>query len=612
MTGLRSRPSAFLWLLLVSAMACLNSRTAPAAVPVTGYIVINPIDVCSSAGPSGPTGCAPFNDQTQSPNPSQATSTTPIGFVDNSTNINLTRAIWLQAGIDVTFFPVAEFDNTNYQNIGDVNGTTQLYSCLFQNLSANGQLSPPNGTKCPTLPALKDPNCSTRHCTVPLASAKSNAINMFFVNSVSGSSGALYGLGWLNGNGVAISGKGTDNVFSFSSLVSSRFDTLAHELGHNLALDHCTYGAGDLGNTLSSACVNTSPALPCSGIVGTTLSTPGGCNLMDSGTTRNVAATSGCTAALTANSDLPTGGQLYNLDTGLYLATQACAAAPSFPISDYLIPSSFDNASTGFTSQQSRAKLSGFINPTANVNATAGAGSAAAALAVTTNSSSKTGITFTIPNQGGGRETACQSANPPCTEYVNNIVFAFANGITPAGTNALQSFSGPAVIQAFNLNGNNGENPNCEKFAGLAGPSVHCYEVVYQPGAFVPGTKSILVLNLTQSGGSVTDPQALQGSQFTPLLETDQLKTDQSLGTPIALFATTSTFASVNVNNVNVVQAGTYSPDPATASVLFGDPSTFAGTPNSLTGTQSPCAPQLIKKVYGCPPLLGGDPHGSD
>ena len=54
--------------------------------------------------------------------------------------------------------------------------------------------------------------------------------------------------------------------------------------------------------------------------------------------------------------------------------------------------------------------------------------------------------------------------------------------------------------------------------------------------------------------------------------------------------------------------------DPATNAVLFSDASTFTGSINALTGTQSPCAPVFIKKIqgYGCPPPIGGDHHGQD
>src|SRR5215831_3793805 len=116
MRDARPFPSRILWLFLFSAAACLASRTAPAQV--TGYLVINPIDVCDSSGKN----CAPFcsttiNGTSGCPNnPSTATSSTPIGFVDPTTNINITRAIWLQAGIDPVFLPLQQYNSPANQD----------------------------------------------------------------------------------------------------------------------------------------------------------------------------------------------------------------------------------------------------------------------------------------------------------------------------------------------------------------------------------------------------------------------------------------------------------------------------------------------------------------
>jgi len=62
-------------------------------------------------------------------------------------------------------------------------------------------------------------------------------INLFFVNNLippPALGGTLYGLGWLCNNGVAISA---------AAFQPARPDTIAHELLHNLCLDHTTYGA---------------------------------------------------------------------------------------------------------------------------------------------------------------------------------------------------------------------------------------------------------------------------------------------------------------------------------------------------------------------------------
>jgi hypothetical protein len=67
-------------------------------------------------------------------------------------------------------------------------------------------------------------------------------VNMFFLNHLTppNNSGLLYGFAWLCNNGVAIGG----DTFSPTAPLLARTDTIAHELLHNLCLDHTTYGAG--------------------------------------------------------------------------------------------------------------------------------------------------------------------------------------------------------------------------------------------------------------------------------------------------------------------------------------------------------------------------------
>lgn len=99
--------------------------------------------------------------------------------------------IWAQAGLSLDFLSFTTFSSTLYQNLNESTAAT------FDGLTSAGHGQ--NGN--------------------PLV------IDVWFVNSISGA----YGEGWLSGNGIAIG----DNVFS-----DGRLDTIAHELGHNLGLDH--------------------------------------------------------------------------------------------------------------------------------------------------------------------------------------------------------------------------------------------------------------------------------------------------------------------------------------------------------------------------------------
>ena len=72
----------------------------------------------------------------------------------------------------------------------------------------------------------------------------SNTIIMWFVHTIADSSGGGYGFSKQGGNGVMIS----DAVFS-----ANRYDTISHEIGHNLGLDHTAFGAGPADNLMSSS-----------------------------------------------------------------------------------------------------------------------------------------------------------------------------------------------------------------------------------------------------------------------------------------------------------------------------------------------------------------------
>jgi Metallo-peptidase family M12B Reprolysin-like len=113
-----------------------------------------------------------------------------------------TQKIWAQASINVSFLDWNIYNSSASQEISSANNY-QSFDTLFNTGSGKSLLS--------------------------------NVLNMYFVKSISGA----YGLGNYYGNGVAIA----DNVFSYNGGIG-RLDTISHEIGHNLGLDHNDLGAG--------------------------------------------------------------------------------------------------------------------------------------------------------------------------------------------------------------------------------------------------------------------------------------------------------------------------------------------------------------------------------
>jgi hypothetical protein len=546
-------PSQMGWLLLLCATAFLSSGTALAQV--THYVVIQPIDVCSTSGPSG--GCAPFNNLTQSPDPSKTTSTTPIGFVDSTTNVNVTRAIWLQAGIDVTFLPMAEYNNSNYQSLPVTCTTTPNPTCTGNVTSSTGTF---NFQLLSSGKATKATGCKS-NCSVPLAPAAANAINMFFVNSLvpgAGVGGPLFGFAWLNGNGIVVA----SNTFFPTTLgATPRWDTLAHEIGHNLNLDHTTFGAGTANNAMTG------------------------------GGIRTIASSTGCSSTTSP------GGELFGLATG------NCAV--QLATLDQLILGNSTNI------QQAQALLSGLMNPIPNVSATAGGGAAAAATATATATMTTTAaattdpainftVTFPKIKQAGGR----------AGEYIFALVIALPQGFqfgTPGFTYAPGQI--PQVYSFEFLNGNNGQgNTNCLKPINGA-PAIQCLEIDFVAGTFTANTSFSFTSNIiNKSTGQTARLADLACSLPNPLqcLDLTYVFSD--------LLAISSAFDFRD--NTGNLSANSQLPDQGVQSAIV-DPASFPSVANlnpplSLKGfTQIPCT--LAGTSTSCPPpTKGGSPTSNN
>ena len=529
-------------LLLSAAAALLTCRIALAQTPVIDYVVIQPIDVCLSTGWTSTLlmSCAPYNTLDNNPNPTKFTNTTPIGFIDTATNVNDTRRIWLQSGVDITFLPMAFYFNasattSNYLAITDLTCTsTSCSSKTFSSLSS-GKIRP-----------------------APPVSTNSTTINMFFVNKLAGDStvaSPVYGFAWIGANGVAVS----SNTFFPGTGQLVHYDTLGHEIGHNLGLDHATFGAGP-----SSSC----PGQPF----------PGGCNVMDAGNYRNVPLGTGCS---TQSSTSTSGGALYLLDD------VTCTTKPALGVlADQLILGS------GSNTQQSAVLSSVFLNPIPNVNATAGGGDVS--------------FTVTYPkfNKSGGRNG----------EYIAAVVLALPAGFQ-FGTNKFTQTGGTAVVVSVEqLNGNNGQgNSNCVKpIAG--GPSIQCLEIDFKPGTFTNNTSVSFTSDIIDKASGQPVTAANLGS-----LGCTTTASQQCLDLTYVfsdLLATTSAFQfRDNTGNLN---ANSQLPDETVAATIV-DPTNFPTlNPNQVfVGfNQTGCNPTSTSP--SCPSAAHGGvptqstPDGSD
>jgi hypothetical protein len=196
--------------------------TTCAAGSVCYYVAVQPIDVCpTGATTSNPTGCAPFNTVSRTGSPGTVGSTNPIGFVDATTGKDITRAMANQIGVDIAWQPMRLYANTSSQSIAvDSCTTTSCSSTAFSALTDQKNIA----TGLAPTPS-------------PPLNSVATVLNMFFVNQLvppSTSPGTLYGFAWIGNNGIAIS----SNTFFPPYPLTPRYDTLAHELHHNLGLNH--------------------------------------------------------------------------------------------------------------------------------------------------------------------------------------------------------------------------------------------------------------------------------------------------------------------------------------------------------------------------------------
>lgn len=387
MKDLRWGRSWTVWFL--SAAACMASvSTHAASIPITKFVVVQPIDVCSG------TICSPFNTTSVIGKPTtQNSSTNPIGFVYSYTNsttntkvyIDITRALLNQLGIDVSWNPMVQYNSFTYQTLNVVtnNSTcgitgvpataTGLQSCDFLTLSQQNAISQTGKVPNPTTPA-----------GVPVSSTPS-VINMFFVNKLNppaGQTGSqLYDFSWVDNNGISIGA----NTFFPPAPLTPFVSVLAHAIGHNLGWDHTTFGAGPYNpyNSITNPKGGALQSTPAGTTIGECHSNYAECmaNLMTAGNLRTEP-TVNCVAVsnppLPGQTACPTGTPSLANGTVDQLTTEAEQWA-GLPVSQ----------------QGAAFDPSGFLQPIANSTTT---------VSVTPNSSSMT-VNVTGAASGGPQET---------------------------------------------------------------------------------------------------------------------------------------------------------------------------------------------------------------
>jgi hypothetical protein len=591
------RSSVVVRVLLLSAAAFFACGAARAQV--NGYVVIDPIAVCNSTGTSCPVFGVSCNNGvcTTANQPSAATSSTPISHVDveGTKKYNLFQAYMIKEfHLNAGFLQIKQWnspvDNNPWPNVVQSDGTMYNYSqapdyTVFHvgtfNCTVNGVTTAKSisaeiaaisqvpfcaggtsvfNTNCPSAGCPPNPPPMPSGLASVMAPASANAAHLFIVNSYVPSS--------ILGNSLLNHPFGSVYQGIYKSL-TLRPGADIHEFLHMQGLNHFDlYNAPQPDNGVGPLC--SSPYLMKY------------CNVMDDGSSpspgRFIASSTGCSTS-------GNGGFLYDLNNGVCAATPMgveLANAATQPSQDLL------NANPPFFSQQTVVLQSGLINPTANVGATAGGSTASANLAASVagatvknqSSSSSSGFIVNIQDGGGGKDSQ--------GEFIPNIILAFPGGVVVPGSGAVTYVSGPPITAVTKVNGNNPENPDC----GSA-PSIHCIEVFYQPGTFIPGQTSQFRLNVSQNGTPFTQPCPATGNTLAGTKLTTELENPQNP----AQVALTSNFECSN----GVWEASTTNPDPATPLVILNQ-NTFVGD-TTRYGKIVPCV-QVVDPYTGaleCP-----------
>jgi hypothetical protein len=567
------------------------------------YIVVQPIDVCNSAG----TSCAPVNNMGQTIISPGGGPNMKVGWFDPTSGANISPAILLHGmNANVVFMPLRQYNSApncfspNPSPPPDFIPSTCVsppptggWNTDFRTLHvkpcstcATGITSPDLGVLAQepaittgTVPNPTTPPGGSTACTVDMTngnlqapcvpvSTTATVIDWFLVNNlVPTTPGQLYGITWKIGfNGIATAANAMVGVPTLGLL--ARPDTLIHEGGHVLGGDHPVFGAGPYNpygpSNLEGGTV---PPIPANPFVGECDAKYPACmaNLLTAGGGVNA---NGVQVNLRTEPTVANALSMLAAGTADQMTT-AAQEGPNLPVS-----------------QQTALLGSGFINVVPNSMLTATKPVSGAASVATASVAAKSTASGTSGTSGASSSILFTASGPEPPENTNVIVIMLLSPfkfdpnnpfkIVPPGNSLLQDAD--YVPDADNAP----NNPNAPYHLGAAYKACTPSETNRHPQCLIvefnaPGLGAGSTFQFTQGILNGTVPATLQQLQGSVI--TFGLSNTSPTGTVTSSqYITTSQLTFDSATGQDTASSQTTS--PTLPPPVLGNPGAFAGSGN--------------------------------